>query len=150
MMILTAFRLMIVFLMSKQKGEKKCDYLIYSSDGTTHLFELKGTVIDKAFEQLKNTLPLLDAEQDLSELVKNRSRVDAYIVSPMQITYPQNISSQKRMLAQKLSKRCSNQERPKNILDLVKFVKVIPGKKSSKIIQKEDAIICPYGASLEL
>ncbi|WP_205744221.1 hypothetical protein, partial [Enterobacter roggenkampii] len=58
---------------------RKCDYLIYGEiKGTTHLIELKGSVIDEAYKQLNATIKNISADKNILYLINGRDRLDAY------------------------------------------------------------------------
>lgn len=126
-------------------GIQKCDYLLYDEiNAKTHLIELKGEIIKKALEQLELSIENIRTVTDVCYLLEKLKILDAYIVSPERQQIPVGINSLERNLAGKLAKRCS--ERPKNILQLIKYVKVYPdGEKS----EKDRHIICSNRNPLE-
>jgi len=98
---------------------KKCDWLFYDENNLmTHLIELKGKIINDAFEQLESTVDKIK-ESDYPMLLQNLKILDAYIVSP-NITYPRDIESKKRKLAKKLYSRCG--EKPVEMSELIHFI----------------------------
>lgn len=126
-------------------GDKKCDYLVDVNNESTHFFELKGKEVDAAYKQIISTIDCLMNDEQLTSLVSNRSRVDAYIVSANGIQFPKNVDSQKRILARKLAARCLTRE--KDILALVKHVKTV---KKGNLSDANGIITLPSGTLLEL
>lgn len=74
------------------------------------------------------------------------SRLDAYVVSPQRQKIPDDIDETKRRLCRRLALYCG--ERPENIFDLLKFVKVCP--KVQKLVEKDGVIRCANAHPLEL
>ena len=107
---------------------KKCDYLLQDEINLlTHLIELKGSVIDAAFEQLSATVDNISAS-DYRYLLEGLKTLDAYIVSPCRRTSPCNVNSKERMLAKKLYSKCS--VKPNGMSDLIHYVKAAEHKKN--------------------
>lgn len=127
-------------------GIRKCDFLLYSEiEKVTHLIELKGTVIDEALKQLKETIQSIGVLVEEKFLIANQNCVDSYIVSPMRNKIPKGISHEERELAKTLASRCG--KKPSNIMDLIHYVKVTPGQK--KLSNHNRHIICSNEAPLE-
>lgn len=126
---------------------KKCDFLCYDeANKKCHLIELKGAIIKKAHKQILATLINIKAISKLSFLLEDLQYLDAYIVSPGRQEVPKGVDDVKRNITRELAKFCS--ARPKNIDDLLKFVKVVP--KSNMLINKNGHIICSCTAPLHL
>lgn len=127
-------------------GERKCDYLTFGTDkANTHLIELKGKVIDAAFDQLMRTVENL-GKSAYPETMRNRDRLDAYIVSPGSQSIPQGINKKERKLASLLARNSRLQVQ--NELELIQYVKVVPKQKS--LVKKNRKIICSGTAPLRL
>lgn len=117
----------------------KCDFLTYGLEKPyTHLIELKGKIIKKAYDQLCNTIGNIVSQSDYPELVQNRDRIDAYIVSPGQQTIPRGINNKEKQLAELLARR--SRKRVSNMYDLVHYVRVVP--KWNKPVVKGRQILC--------
>lgn len=123
----------------EKQGLKKCDFMVYDeSKRQSHLIELKGMVIDRAINQLSETVTILKHHRELSFLVQGQKKVYAYIVSPGQQKLPRGGESKKRELARKLA-GCSRQK-VEDIFELVKYVKVV--KKTNAKNKDTNQIIC--------
>lgn len=129
-----------------KQAVRKCDYLIYGEiKGTTHLIELKGSVIDEAYKQLNETIKNIIANEDISYLLEGRDVVDAYIVSPNSQKIPKGINSHERELARHLASRC--RVRQADITELIHYVKVVP--KQARLVKKGRHIECSGQAPVE-
>lgn len=118
---------------------RKCDFLTYGLEKPyTHLIELKGKTIKKAYDQLCKTIENIVSQSDYPELVQNRDRIDAYIVSPGQQSIPRGNNDKEKQLAELLAKR--SRKRVSNIFDLVHYVRVVP--KLNKQVEKGRKISC--------
>lgn len=111
---------------------RKCDYLTYSQTHT-HLIELKGTWIDEAFKQLSATIDNLNQDEFYEYLIKN-DNVYAIIVSPAPKKTP-NADSKTNKLAKQLAKL--NKDKEKNVLNYIKYAKLIPKLKNAIVKDKE-------------
>lgn len=128
-------------------GIRKSDYLAYGFEKPyTHLIELKGNVIDAAYEQLEATIQNINTESSYGELVAGRERVDAYIVSPNAQSIPRGINNKEKKLARVLAKRSLRP--PENMLDLIHYVKIVP--KAKQATENNNRIICSGKAPLVL
>lgn len=102
-----------------KQAVRKCDYLVYGEiKETTHLIELKGSVIDEAYKQLNETIKNMINHKDLSYLIEGREIVDAYIISPNTQRIP-GINSHERELAKRLASKCKS--KPIDIINLIKY-----------------------------
>lgn len=72
--------------------------------------------------------------------------MEAYIVSPQRQRIPDNIDEAKNRLCRKLANYC--REKPTNIFDLVKLVKV--RDKIKTLVEKDGVIWCSNVCPLEL
>lgn len=126
---------------------RKCDYLCRIEQRRwIHLIELKGEVVKDAFLQLENTPKAIEEKSAYGSWLKGLSRLDAYVVSPQRQKIPDDIDETKRRLCRRLALYCG--ERPENIFDLLKFVKVC--SKAQKFVEKDGAIRCSNAHPLEL
>jgi len=126
---------------------RKCDYLCkVGALRWVHLIELKGEVIKDAFLQLENTPKAIKEKSDQGFLLEGLSRMEAYIVSPQRQRIPDNIDEAKNRLCRKLANYC--REKPTNIFDLVKLVKV--RDKIKTLVEKDGVIWCSNVCPLEL
>lgn len=131
------------------KGIKKSDFAVADEKaGHFALFELKGTVIDKAILQLDQTIRHLDADKDLKPLITNWKRMDACIVSPQRQQIPKDISSKQRNLAKTL--HAKSQDKPQNMMSLIHFIKVVPSQKQVSSNTKLRQIVCSNEAPMQL
>ena len=134
-------------LINDKENVKKCDYMILGENSNkTHMVELKGANIDAAFQQITSTLDYFSGEDEVRELVTSREILDAYIASPKRQKVPNVPSLQEKKLVRKLAAR--NKRRPKDIFDLLHFVKVVKNQK--KAIRNGRQIIISGYAPLEL
>lgn len=125
---------------------RKCDYLVYGeAKGTTHLVELKGSVIDEAYKQLNETIKNIASNSDIAYLIKGRECVDAYIVSPNTQKIPKGINSHERELTKNLALKCRS--KPADIVSLIHYVKVVP--KQAKLVMERQRIVCSGQAPVE-
>lgn len=125
----------------KEQGQQKCDFMVYDEyKKKSHLIELKGMVIDRAINQLSETVTTLKHHEEVSFLVRGQKKVYAYIVSPGQQKMPRGGDSKKRELARKLA-GCSTQK-VEDIFELIKFVKVVK-KTNAKNMDKYQMICSP-------
>ena len=126
---------------------RKCDYLCkIDRQKWIHLIELKGKVIKDSFLQLENTPKAIEKKSTYGSWLQGLSRLDAYVVSPQRQKIPDDIDETKRRLCRRLALYCG--ERPENIFDLLKFVKVCP--KVQKLVEKDGVIRCSNAHPLEL
>jgi len=125
-------------------GQRKCDYLLFDEDNkSTHLIELKGTVIDRAYSQLENTVKSISEDSCKEKyLMEKLKLLEAYIVSPAP-KIPQNVDSKERSLAKMLAAKSSQKQN--NIVDLITYVRVV--SKGANGVKKDRYIIisgeCP-------
>ena len=124
------------------EGIKKCDYGV--SDVVNQwlgLIELKGSVIEKAYIQLLETIKKLD-ELDGGEIpVWKNTHCCVYIVSSGHQQIPKNISSHARELAKKLSRHnCST--RTADIFGQITYVKIIKKRSKTLYNKSEYCLIC--------
>jgi hypothetical protein len=121
-----------------EENIKKCDYMIYDECNLeSHMIELKGTNIDAAFTQIEETVIRLSKMDDYSDMVNTVNTLDAFIVSPNGHKFPRGVETKERKLTQVLGRKCKS--KPKNILQLLKYVKVVP---RAKLSVKDREIIC--------
>lgn len=134
-------------LMEEEKTKKKCDYMVLGiNSGKTHMVELKGSNIDEAFEQISGTIDYLYAHQESKDYVVSRKILDAYVVSPRRQKIPNISSPEEKELVKKLAR--GNIKKPKNMFDLLHFVKVVKGQK--KVMKSGRQYIISGRAPLEL
>lgn len=130
-----------------KQAVRKCDYLVYGEiKETTHLIELKGSVIDEAYKQLSETIKNMTMNDEISYLIEGRNMVDAYIVSPNTQRIPKGHNSHERELARHLASKCKS--KPKDIISLINYVKVVP--KQAKLIKEQQHILSSGQAPIEL
>lgn len=116
---------------------RKCDYLLFDKiNKITHLIELKGTIIDRAYSQLEETIFCISNIPEEKYLLEKLKLLEAYIVSPAP-KIPKNVNSRENELAKMLAKKCGI--KPKNIFDLIMYVKVVP--KTTHTINENRRII---------
>lgn len=131
------------------EGIKKSDFAVVDEEAEHFvLFELKGTVIDEAIRQLSETIKHLEEDANFKNLTKNRKRLDACIVSPERQQIPRDISHRQRELAKNLYTR--SKEKPKNMMSLIHFVKVVPKQKQVSVNPILRQVICSNEAPMEL
>ena len=124
---------------SVEPNIRKSDFLTYGLEKSyTHLIELKGKNIKEAYDQLQKTIENIVSQSDYPELVQNRDRIDAYIVSPGQQSIPRGNNDEEKQLVRLLARR--SRERVSNMYDLVRYVRVVP--KLKKSVVKGRKILC--------
>lgn len=129
----------------KQK-QRKSDFLIWTfKSGETHIIELKGKNIEEAFDQIIQTIKVLEEDDKTKELVAGRNVLDAYISSPNQQKVPATPSTKERALARMLAARCKI--KPQNMYQLIHFVKVV--QKQKKLAVNGRQILISNDAPLE-
>jgi len=120
-------------------GIKKCDYLLYDENSrVTHLIELKGEIIERAYLQLESTVDNIK-ESDYPMLLQKLKFLDAYIVSPLKETFPRKRETKEKDLLDKLRKVCGIKKGSKEVFKLIKYVRIIPNE---KFTEKDNRIIC--------
>jgi len=103
---------------------KRCDFLLYDkAEKTTHLIELKGEKIDRAYKQLAETIRIISDLPNDKHLLEKLDILEAYIVSPHP-KLPKDLESKERILSRALSKRCN--KKLMDLLDLIHYVQVVP------------------------
>lgn len=128
-------------------GIRKCDFLVFDkAEKISHLIELKGTIIDAAFDQLQASLDNIANVQGCSFLIDEADIVCSYIVSPNRMNTPRGLKSKERTLAKALASKCKI--KPANILDLINYVTV--KSKIHAFSKNGQDIICSNAHPLEL
>ena len=134
-------------LFEEKQGSRKCDFMVIGTrSANTHMIELKGRHIEEAFEQIADTLDTLLNDEELKSSVVSRNTLDAYIVSPGRMAVPKGIANKEKMLAKKLAR--GSKERPRDILELIHFVKVVNSQKAVSVNGRQ--IVISGRAPLEL
>lgn len=123
------------------QGIKKSDFAILDEiDNNLVLVELKGTVIDKAITQLIETIKNIECNEELQALILDKNRIVACIVSPNRQQIPKGNHSNVRELAKKLYSKSLN--KPRDMMDLIWYIKVVPKQKSVIVNQSAHQITC--------
>ena len=125
------------------KGIKKCDYLTCSENTKlkeVNFIELKGKNIDKAYKQIISSIEYIENDNKLSFIIDDVKKCMAYIVSKEKNKIPEGIESKEKELAKKLYSK-TTKCKPKNILDLIKYVCVFDSN-SCKSSYNGRKIIC--------
>ena len=126
---------------------RTCDYIVLGvNTNKTHLIELKGANIEEAFLQIGKTIEFLLRDSEVSCLVEEKERMDAYIVSPGRQKIPDIHSQAEKDLAKKLVR--GSKVKPRDMYELIRFVKVVPSQK--KLSEKGRQILSSGKAPVEL
>ena len=129
------------------KSKKKCDFMVVGiNTNSTHMIELKGKNIEEAFSQISDTIDEFVKDDELKGYVILKEILDAYIVSPDKQKIPNIHSLQEKELAKKLLR--GNKQKPKDMFQLIHFVKVI--KMQKKVAKNGRQILISGNAPLEL
>jgi len=127
----------------KNIGLNKCDFGLYEDKSKIlNLIELKGTVYEKAYEQLEGTINKFEEDKYLTK----DDRIRCFIVSPERAKTPNNLSSLKRKLAKKVHKYNRGEK------DMMKNIwQVITGASKKTTVQHENnKILCSNKDGIKL
>ena len=127
----------------KNIGLNKCDFGLYEDKSKIlNLIELKGTVYEKAYEQLEGTINKFEEDKYLTK----DDRIRWFIVIHERAKTPNNLSSLKRKLAKKVHKYNRGEK------DMMKNIwQVVTGASKKTFIQHENnKILCANKEGIKL